>query len=214
MKIFLIRHGETTANIGDNYISRVPDHLVPLTDNGISQANSAGKWLAEYCVKNNINLENARIWRSPYQRTRQTSDEFNKHLRIGSIREDITLIEQQYGLFDAVPYESWEDVFPAAYKENQRLWNGQGKFFNRLPSGESPFDVAIRVHQFFGTIYRDYEKNNTTPLFIFTHGTTLRCFLLRWFHHTPEWYESEENPKNCAIRLIDEGRDAGYIYSE
>jgi len=47
MKIFLIRHGETTANVGENYEERVTDHLVSLTDNGIAQANDAGKWLAD-----------------------------------------------------------------------------------------------------------------------------------------------------------------------
>ena len=54
MKIFLIRHGETTANIGSNYEERVTDHLVSLTDKGIEQANEAGKWLADYCSQSNI----------------------------------------------------------------------------------------------------------------------------------------------------------------
>jgi broad specificity phosphatase PhoE len=209
MKIFLIRHGETTANIGGNYIARTPDHLVSLTENGIVQANSAGKWLADYCAQHGIPLENARIWRSPYVRTRQTSQEFNKHLRINSIFEDIALVELQYGLFDAVPEEEWESKFPAEYAECKRQWDNSGKFYLRFPSGESPFDVALRVHQFMGTIYRD----TADPLFVFTHGVTLRCFLLRWFHYTPEWYENEKNPKNCWIRLIDNGQDAGYIYS-
>jgi len=209
MKIFLIRHGETIANIGDNYISRVPDHLVSLTDNGIVQANAAGKWLADYCAQNAVSFENARIWRSPYHRTRQTSEEFNKHLRIDDIREDVALVECQYGFFDSVPEEEWGQKFPMEFAEYKRQMDNSGKFYFRFPNGESPFDVALRVHQFMGTINRD--KADT--LFVFTHGITLRCFLLRWFHYTPEWYADERNPKNCWIRLIDEGRDAGYIYS-
>jgi len=46
VKIFLIRHGESTVNTGDNFISRIPDHLVSLTENGIIQANIAGKRLS------------------------------------------------------------------------------------------------------------------------------------------------------------------------
>jgi phosphohistidine phosphatase SixA len=69
MKIFLIRHGESTANADGNYVHRTPDHLITLTENGIKQANAGGKWLADYCVQNNISLENARIWRSPYMRS-------------------------------------------------------------------------------------------------------------------------------------------------
>lgn len=62
-----------------------------------------------------------------------------------------------------------------------------------------------------GTIHRDYEKHGVDTLFVFTHGTTLRTFLLRWFHYSPEWYQEERNPKNCWIREIRDGKDLGYI---
>ena len=210
MKIFLIRHGETIANIGDNYISRIPDQLVPLTENGILQANAAGEWLADYCARKNISFKNACIWRSPYLRARQTSDQFNKYLCIDNVREDVTLVEQQYGLFDAIPEKEWESRFPVEYAECKRQWDNAGKFYLRLPNGESPFDVALRVRQFIGTIKRD----SADTLFVFTHGTALRCFLLRWFYYQPEWFEKEKNPKNCWIRLIDDELDMGYIYNE
>ena len=212
IKILLIRHGESIANTkADSYFNeRVPDQLVSLTERGIQQADAAGAWMLDYCKKSGISLDDARIWRSPYERTRQTSEAFNKHLKIGDIREDITLVERQYGLFDALPESEWGEKFPAEYAECQRQWNSAGDFYLRLPGGESPFDVALRVHQFMGTIKRDQKK----VLFVFTHGITLRCFLLRYFHYTPEWYANEKNPKNCWIRLIDEGKDEGYIYSE
>ncbi len=210
MHIFLIRHGESVANVGDN-LERLPDHLVELTENGKRQAYEAGKWLKNYCGEKSIDLTRARIWRSPYRRTRQTSEEFNKSLGITDIREDITLVEQKFGLFDSLPETEWGITDAAAYDEFLRQVQNQGKFYARLPMGESPFDVAIRVHQFMGTIYRDYEKDGTDTLFVFTHGTTLRAFLLRWFHYSPEWYQKERNPKNCWIREIDGDRDCGYI---
>ena len=211
MHIFLIRHGESIANVGENYVKRIPDHLVSLTDRGIEQARENGKWLANYCRENNIDLSKARIWRSPFLRTRQTSEAFNESLNISDIREDITLTEQQFGLFDSVPDEDWGKLYPNEYAEYERQRNNYGKFYARLPLGESPFDVAIRVHQFIGTIHRDAEKHGIDTLFIFTHGTTLRAFLLRWFHYSPEWYHEERNPKNCWIREICDGKDLGYI---
>ena len=211
MHIFLIRHGESVANTGENYEKRVPDHLVSLTERGKEQARENGEWLANYCRENNIDLSRARIWRSPFVRTRQTSEEFNKALGIADIREDITLTEQQFGLFDAIPYEEWGKLYPNEYAEYERQLANCGKFYARLPLGESPFDVAIRVHQFMGTIYRDKEKNGVDTLFVFTHGTTLRAFLMRWFHYSPEWYHEEKNPKNCWIREIKDGKDLGYI---
>ena len=194
MHIFLIRHGESISNVGENYINRIPDHLVSLTEKGKEQARENGEWLARYCQEKGVDLSKARIWRSPFLRTRQTCDEFNKYLNISDIREDITLTEQQFGLFDAVPESDWEKLYPAEYKEYKRQLQNYGKFYARLPLGESPFDVAIRIHQF-----------------IFTHGTTLRTFLLRWFHYSPEWYHEERNPKNCWIREIENGQDLGYI---
>ena len=211
MHIFLIRHGESVANVGDNYVKRIPDHLVSLTDKGIEQAREGGRWLAEYCREKGVDLSAARIWRSPYLRTRQTSDAFNESLKITDIREDITLTEQQFGLFDSVPEEEWGKLYPREYEEYLRQRANYGKFYARLPLGESPFDVAIRIHQFMGTIYRDKEKHGIDTLFIFTHGTTLRTFLLRWFHYSPEWYHEERNPKNCWIREICDGQDMGYI---
>ena len=211
MHIFLIRHGESVANVGENYVKRVPDHLVTLTENGLRQADENGARLAVYCREKGMDLSHARIWRSPYLRTRQTAEAFNRHLGITDIREDITLTEQQYGLFDSLPESEWKRRYPDAYEEYQRQLNGYGKFYARLPLGESPFDVAIRIHQFMGTIHRDKEKHGVDTLFIFTHGTTLRAFLLRWCHYSPEWYHEERNPKNCWIREIDGRTDLGYI---
>lgn len=211
MHIFLIRHGESISNTGDNYINRIPDHLVSLTENGIKQANDAGKWLKEYIDEKGIDLSKARIWRSPYLRTRQTSEEFNKYLQIPDIREDITLVELQYGLFDSVPEDEWLKLYPNEAAEYFRQQKNYGKFYGRFPQGESPFDVAIRVHQFIESIRRDEEKNGVNTLFVFTHGVTLRTFLLRWMHYTPEWYQSERNPTNCLIRELIDYKDLGYI---
>lgn len=211
MHIFLIRHAESITNAGENYEKRIPDHLVSLTENGMKQAEEQGRRLAEYCRTKGVDLTRARIWRSPYLRTRQTSEEFNKSLGISDIREDITLTEQQFGLFDSLPEEDWGRLFPVEYAEYRRQRDNFGKFYARLPMGESPFDVAVRIHQFMGTIHRDFERHGIDTLFVFTHGTTLRTFLLRWFHYSPEWYHAEKNPKNCWIREIDGHTDCGYI---
>ena len=153
--------------------------MVSLTELGKAQARENGEWLMNYCRDKNIDISKARIWRGPYLRTRQTRDGFNKYLNIADIREDITLTEQQFGLFDSVPEEEWGKLYPAEFAEYERQRANYGKFYARLPLGESPFDVAIRVHQFMETIHRDFEKHSVDTLFIFTHGTTLRTFLLR-----------------------------------
>ena len=64
MHIFLIRHGQSIANTGENYPQRLPDHLVSLTETGLQQARENGEWLANYCKEKNIDLSNARILRT------------------------------------------------------------------------------------------------------------------------------------------------------
>ena len=211
MRIFLVRHGESVANIGGNYEHRLPDHLVQLSPKGIEQARNAGLWLANYCYSKEIDLNNSRIWRSPFIRTRQTCDEFNKFLNITDIREEVSLIEQQFGLFDAIPKKQWAELYPAEYEEYVRQRENGGKFFTKLPLGESPFDVSIRAYQFLDIVRRDYAEDGVETLFVFTHGTTLRTILLRYFRYSPEWYHDERNPKNCAIREIVDHTDCGYI---
>jgi 2,3-bisphosphoglycerate-dependent phosphoglycerate mutase len=36
---------------------------------------------------------------------------------------------------------------------------------------------------------------------------------MMWCHLSPEWFEAEPNPRNCAIRLIEAGNDEGYVFT-
>ena len=213
MRIFLIRHGESITNAGENYEKRIPDHLAPLTEKGEKQADIAGKWLAEYCAENGVDLTRARIWYSPFVRTKQTCYAFNEHLKIASCKENFILTEQQYGAFDALTKAQRESMYPLESAEYARLTKNKGRLYARPYMGESPFDVAIRIYQFIERIRRDEEKEGVDTLFIFTHGTVLRAFLLRWFDYTTEWFEKEDNPRNCYIREIDGDMDKGYVYT-
>ena len=49
-----------------------------------------------------------------------------------------------------------------------------------MPLGESRFDVAIRVHEAFGTFHRDAERNGVRNIIIICHGVTLRAFVMMW----------------------------------
>lgn len=80
--------------------------------------------------------------------------------------------------------------------------------------GESPFDVAVRIKVFLGTLKRDCENHKIDTVFIFTYGVTLRTFVMQYLHFPVSWYENESNPKNCWIRCIDNKKDLGYIYKE
>lgn len=64
------------------------------------------------------------------------------------IREDITLNEQQFGLFDSITNEQRQAMYPNENAEYIRQVTNQGKFYARLPMGESPFDVQLNKLDF------------------------------------------------------------------
>lgn len=199
MKIFLIRHGESIQNTKENYSLELPDHKVYLSEKGKNQAKEAGIFLKQYIEDNNIDLSNAVLWVSPYQRTRKTAKLINESLNICKIKEDITLVEQRYGLFSDKEIDLIKRLYPNEFKFYDNYYQNDGKFYAKLPQGESPFDVALRTKQFIDTIFRDDEE----VLFVVSHGTTIRTIIMNWFHYSPEWFNAEANMENCSIRLID-----------
>lgn len=202
MKIFLIRHGESMQNTKENFDIKLPDHKVFLTDKGINESIETGIFLKDYINNNDININNSILWVSPYKRTRQTANEINKYLDIKDVREDITLIEQRYGLFSDRNILDCKKRYPEEFEFYDRYYQSDGKFYAKMPQGESPYDVAIRVKLFIDTIFRDLE-NNKDNIFVVTHGTVIRTFILDWFHYSPEWFNNEPNMKNCSVRLVE-----------
>lgn len=201
MKIFLIRHGESMQNTKENFNLKIPDHKVFLTEDGIKQAKQTGLFLKNYIIKNNTNIENATLWVSPYERTKQTAKIINSFLKISDVKEDITLIEQRYGLFSDTPIEECKKKYPEQFELYDRYYQNDGKFYAKLPQGESPYDVALRIKQFIDTIFRDMQEGKEN-FFVITHGTVIRAFILDWFHYSPEWFNKEPNMENCSVRLI------------
>ena len=213
MKIFLIRHGESTQNAfvnNENY----PDFKVPLTENGIEQANNCGVFLKNYCKKNGIDTKNATLFVSPFERTRQTAKIINKYLDIKTIKEDAILIERQFGLFDNIKNEE-RVKYKDAWEYQNWMYEHEGYFFTKFPQGESNFDVFVRARLFLGTLFRDV-KTGDENFFIVSHGAFLKALQMAYFHYSPEWFCEEPFLNNCEIKLIEkidnESFDKSWIY--
>lgn len=207
MRILLVRHGQSAANVDRTICKTLPDHAVPLSDLGHMQARAAGRFLRNYLTKSGLVGKHIRLWTSPYRRTRQTADALMETAGdvITDRREHILLCEQQFGLFDGHLDEDLPALFPREHAHYALAEAHEGRFWARMPLGESRFDVACRVHQSFGTFHRDAERHGIKTIVVICHGVTLRAFVMQWLHLTPEWFDAEKNPGNCWIRLI-EGR--------
>lgn len=215
MKIFLVRHGQSESNINKTMNQVFPDHMVGLTELGKEQAVQAGEKIFKYVLpEENFPI---RLWTSPYKRTRETSkiiletlNKLDPHLNI-EYREHINLVEQQFGLFDGIPNDELPVRFPLEHTHYKKCEDHKGKFWARMPLGESRFDVAVRVHAAFGTFQRDCKDSGIDNIIVVSHGVTIRAFLMQWLHYSVEWFEEEPNPDNCSVRMIYNNSDMGYL---
>lgn len=152
---------------------------------------------------------------------------------IHDVREGVLLGEQQFGLFEGVDWKELERFYPNEVAFYRKSSSFGGRFWARMPLGESRFDVCQRVHQSFGAFHRDAERHGITDLIIVSHGVTLRAFQVRaytrnsganvarthtegqmmWQDRTPEWFEHEPNPRNCSVRVLSgNNTDEGYVW--
>jgi phosphohistidine phosphatase SixA len=70
IRIFLVRHGQSEANLDKTVNLCLPDHQIALSPQGREQAEAAGRFLAQTLARDS----RVRILCSPYMRARQTSE--------------------------------------------------------------------------------------------------------------------------------------------
>ena len=198
-RIILIRHGESEGNVSREVYGEKPDYALELSELGIIQAGNAGKKLREL-----VKDESLFFYISPFWRTRSTFEGIARHFERNNINwlEEPRIREQEWGHL-RTPHEG-------ALVEKDR--DAYGTFYFRIPDGESAADVYDRVSDFFGTLSRDFEKEdfpeNTA---IITHGMTIRLFLMRWFHWTVEEFEQLANPDNCQVIVLEQNDEGQYL---
>ena len=201
--LFLIRHAVSKQNEGINITEKLPDHAVELSENGIKMARETGIWLNQYLIENNIDLSHARLYVSPFTRTRQTAQLINESLKIEDIVEDYLLIEHQYGLFSDNLWPDNKKMFPTEFEYYDRFYKKGGKFYQRFPMGESPMDVAIRTRMFLNELKNEDVDN----VFIVSHGTAIKTLIMNYLKYSPDWYAHSGVINNCEIRQIDKNKN-------
>ena len=213
MQILLVRHGQSRGNVDKSHYLEVADHDVALSEEGFEQADGNGAFLADWIPKH-WGQEPVRVWHSPYRRASQTTDRIVAAMGdlVLDRREHILLAEQQFGLFDGLDNAETAVRYPDEHAHYERCRAHGGRFWARMPLGESRFDVAQRVHQSFGTFQRDAARHDLNRLVIVCHGTTVRAFMMMWLGLGVEWFENESNPPNASVRYLNGDRDDGYVF--
>ncbi len=230
MRIYLIRHGESEANLDQTLNVALPEHSIALSLEGHRQARAAGETLRSILLQSPSMREARaagrstppiRLWRSPYRRTRETSEELLSGLgglaRDGGlvldVREKSQLREQDFGLFGGVPDDELPTKFPREYAHYKKNEGNCGRFWAAMPMGESRCNVAERVHTMFSTFHRDAEHHDIHDIIVVSHGVTIRAFVYAWIGYDWEWFETQSNPGNCSIWLLENDEDRGILFA-
>ncbi|KAG8390781.1 hypothetical protein BUALT_Bualt01G0119100 [Buddleja alternifolia] len=210
-RIILVRHGESQVNEDEEVLEYIPNYKIKLSEKGSHQAKETGLKIRDIVSDENTNCK-VFFYVSPSNRTRETMEgireTFSKEKVIG-VGEECRLREQHFGNFQEVEKR----------KKIKKTRMRYGKFFYRVPDGESSADVYDRVSTFLEGLWRDMESNkfsngpsdtDEVNLIIVSHGLTILLFLMKWFNWTVDQFEDLMNPGNCEYRVLQLGHNEEY----
>lgn len=204
--LVLVRHGESLRNIARKAnrfflddearkpVRGIPDHRIPLTDEGRRQARLAGIALRERFGRFD------QLYHSGYLRTIDTAnlllEAYPPEERVSiRVRHHLFIRERDQGH----AYDMTDAEASAAFPWLQDYWNTFGPFFARPPGGESLAQVCERVYAFLQKLTRTMAGKR---VLIVAHGGTIWCFryvLERWTYDEAEHRFQTESIPNCSI---------------
>ena len=156
MKIYLIRHGQTTANAEKKYLGRGSS---PFTTLGLEQNADALSKL------NGAKIDV--IYSSPSGRCMSSANEYAECKRVQVIT-DTRLSEVDFGKFEGLTWQEAKESYPIEFKDFCEDPNSY-----TFPEGESQKRLDERTLSFIEEIKRSsYES-----IAVFSHGGTIMSIL-------------------------------------
>jgi len=159
MDLFVIRHGQSEADILDVNEGRADFNLTPL---GLKQAELMAKWLTS---KHHID----KIYSSPLKRASQTAATLNKRTNTGIIYDD-DLMEFQNGLIAGMNRKEAQEKYPRPVVKYPHTL---------IYEMESDIQFRMRAETIFSKII--YENPYDSIIAIISHGGMInmlfQCFM-------------------------------------
>ncbi|MDO4198326.1 MAG: histidine phosphatase family protein [Erysipelotrichaceae bacterium] len=191
MKVYIIRHGETSANKMGVFQGWTD---LELNESGVFLAAETGKALKKENIRFDV------CYSSPLIRAKETA-----RLVLENSDNDCPVIyderikEINNGDYELAKIKGAEGEF----KKFVDGWMSEGFSVGRFPNGESAEDVIKRTQEFlFELIKKDYDS-----VLISTHGAALRA-MLNFLYEDKNYFWHTGVPYNCAVSIIEsDGED-------
>ena len=182
MKLLLVRHGETNANLQMRWSGYNDIKSTFLTERGKEQAKQLCSWLKKSA------LFPTHIYSSPQIRSKDTCNIATNFYNL-PIRLTNDLRETNPGIFEGLTWEEIEKKYPdkSSAFVNSRNWTLITKSENdeeRLERGKKIFNFLLSNH------------SNKDTVFIFSHGGIMRQIIAAILETKKLWNLS---PKNTSL---------------
>jgi uncharacterized phosphatase len=182
MKLFLIRHGETVANVQGLNQGQVGGKL---TRKGVEQSHLLGLRLKKEHFD--------RIFASDLSRVLETAHEILPYHKDVPVVYDKRIREQNVGDLEGTPHGSISGMATNL---------GYDRITFVPKSGESVADLRGRVRNFLDELKKKYSKDS---ILIITHGGVIIAAIL-YYLHLPESDYKKYLPDNASITTLTIGK--------
>ncbi|MBQ8426840.1 MAG: histidine phosphatase family protein [Clostridia bacterium] len=182
-KLYIVRHGQSTANLGNVFLGQ---HNLDLTELGVMQAKNTAKYLKDKKVD--------AIYSSDLTRAVNTAEQTAKLVGMPIIT-DVGLREIDGGLWEELHFDTLKEKF---YDNFVAFTTDIGN--SKIDGGES---VAELYHRFIGAVENIAKINDGKTVFIFSHATCIRCFGAYCMGFGLEKMQELPWPNNASVTEVD-----------
>ncbi|MDN5351191.1 MAG: alpha-ribazole phosphatase [Clostridiales bacterium] len=185
MIVYLIRHGQTSANVERKFAGSWD---VPLNERGISQAMTAREKLKDIPI--------TAVYASPLQRAAITAKTISEPHGLPVVT-DSNLKEMNFGI--------WEKrFFSDVQKESPELLNRWFQNYRefRVEGGESVDELYDRVSKAYDGILSKYDVDGDDAIVIVAHGGVIQTLMSHICYGDTSGYWRFEI-ENCGVNKIE-----------
>ncbi len=205
VEFYLVRHGQSQANVDKSLYTKIPDSQIELTELGWQQAAATGAFLAQRFIEKG-ETRPIILRTSGHMRARQTTQcIYNALTKAGfkvHVRESDMLTEQSLGQVAGRPHQEWSKAHPV-YAELFAIAREKGALhFLIPPGGEARLATEARVRVDLNSIYRYRASHGDGPVILVNHGETSRQISKVLLGQTHEQSDAEPPFGNAEVRLI------------
>lgn len=187
IKLFLIRHGQTSWNVEGRYQG---DQDIELNSTGIMQAGLAAKYLSRVAFSN--------IYSSPLSRTMETARIINRRRGL-EIKVMQDLKEMDFGKWEGMKFEEINSTYNIDYQK----WL-EDPYHNRPTGGEDFQELTDRTTAAIDRIVA--ENSDGSSVAVSTHGGVILSLLVHWLQiPLDRWKSIIQRQAAINIAVIDKG---------